>query len=247
MMRTAGARVNHGSVLVHTLRRVVAWTLGLVLLAGTGTALSVAVYPMVTGGASLAVLSGSMTPGLPVGAMAFVRPVDPTSIEPGDVITFQRAPDAPELVTHRVLSVDDTSGAPVFATKGDANEDPDSDPVPASAVRGELWFGVPHLGRFSALLHSPKGAGLLVVLVCAAIAATPGRRPTTTSGEDGGPTDRAGTGPVVPRRPDADLVDAADARTVVMAAVRDRPSLRPSLPAVPPPVPLLDRPRASAG
>ena len=238
-------------MLVHTIRRVVAWTLGLMLLAGTGTALGVAVFPLVTGGSALAVLSGSMTPGLPVGAMAFVLPVEPTSIEPGDVITFQRAPDAPELVTHRVLAVDDTSGVPVFTTKGDANEDADIDPVPASAVRGELWLGVAHLGRLSALLHSPKGAGLLVVLVCAAIAASPGPRRDSSSDVPAGQRDGAEPAPVASRRPDADLVDAADARTVVMAAVpiaASRPAAGPGegRPALPP-LPLLDRPRPSAG
>jgi signal peptidase len=239
------------------LRRVVAWALGLVLVAGTATALGVALFPVVTGGSALAVLSGSMSPGLPVGAMAFVRAVDPATVEPGDVITFQRAPDAPALVTHRVLAVDDSSGVPVFTTKGDANNAADLDPVPASAVRGELWFGVAHLGQLAAILHSPKGAGLLVVLVCAVIAATPGPRPGT------GRVERDGTEPktAVATRPESDLVDAADARTVVMTAVEahprrdaaEQPALgrprgpRPTLPPVPPPVPLLDRPRASAG
>jgi signal peptidase len=235
-------------VLVHTLRRVVAWVLGLVLMASTGTALGIALYPVVTGGSALAVLSGSMTPGLPVGAMAFVRPVDPATVEPGDVITFQRAPGAPELVTHRVVAVDDSSGSPVFTTKGDANEENDVDPVAASAVQGRLWFGVPHLGRVSAILHSPKGVGLLVVMVCAVIAAAPGPRPKATESQpDGVGPDRAGTGGGAPAgAAAADLVDAAEARTVVMAAVDAGPPrgttappqrMRTPLPPVPRPLP----------
>jgi signal peptidase len=204
-----------------------------------------------------------MSPGLPVGAMAFVRPVDPATVEPGDVITFQRAPDAPELVTHRVLAVDDSSGVPVFTTKGDANEDADIDPVAASAVRGELWFGVADLGRLSAILHSPKGAGLLVVLVCAVIAAAPGPRPgTAKAGPDGaGPDGTEAEAAAATGRAAADLVDAAEARTVVMPAVELGPPLpatvqpslarprgaRSGLPPVPRPVALLQRPRASGG
>jgi signal peptidase I len=233
----------HRDVLVHTLRRVVAGVLGLVLLASTATALGIALFPVLTGGSALTVLSGSMSPGLPVGAIAFVRPVDPATVEPGDVITFQRAPDAPELVTHRVLAVDDSSGAPVFTTKGDANEDADVDPVAASAVQGRLWFGVANLGRLSAILHSPKGVGLLVVLVCAVIAAAPGPRPGTAKTGPAGEDPETAAAPV----PANDLVDADNARTVVMLAVDDRPVRRPSLPAVPPPAPLLSRPRASAG
>jgi signal peptidase len=228
----------HRGVLVHTLRRVVAWTLGLVLLASTATALGVALFPVLTGGSALTVLSGSMSPGLPVGAIAFVRPVDVTDVQPGDVITFQRAPGSPELVTHRVVSVDDSSGVPVFTTKGDANEDADIDPVAASAVQGRLWFGAAHLGRLSAILHSPKGVGLLVVLVCAVIAAAPGPRPGTVA---------AGLKTEPGRAPAADdLVDADNARTVVMPPVDPGRSHRPmtqrspvrgALPPVPRPVP----------
>jgi signal peptidase I len=236
-------------VLVHTLRRVVAWVLGLVLVAGTATALGVALFAVVTGGAALAVLSGSMTPGLPVGGMAFVRPVDVASVQPGDVITFQREPGGPELVTHRVLAVDDAGGSPVFTTKGDANEDPDVDPVPASAVRGKLWFGVPHVGRLAAVLHSPKGAGLLVVLVCGVIAAAPGPRPGRTESER---NSRAAAGRELVRAgnaaDEADLVGAADARTVVMPALDDEPSRVRDLSVLPlPPVPPRTTARPSAG
>jgi signal peptidase len=170
--------------------------LGAALLAGTGAALGLVAYPMVTGGQALAVLSGSMTPGLPVGAMVFTEPVeDPATLQVGDVITFQREPDAPELVTHRIIGVDTAGGAPVFTTQGDANEDPDIDPVPASAVRGELSFSVANLGRTAAILQSPKGAGMLIVLVCAVIALSPGPRPArvrhTTPTADPAPPESA--------------------------------------------------------
>lgn len=166
---------------LYTARRVVAGVLGAVLFAGTALALALALYPAVTGGSSLAVLSGSMSPGLPVGTMVFIRPVEPADIEVGDVMTFQPRPDAPELVTHRVIGIDDSGPAPVFTTQGDANRTPDIDAVPASAVRGELWLGVPHLGRLAAVLHSPKGVGVLILLACAVAAASPGkRRPSNT-------------------------------------------------------------------
>ncbi|MGY1609340.1 MULTISPECIES: signal peptidase I [unclassified Geodermatophilus] len=185
--RASAAEPAAGNALVRRLRRLVSWVLGLVLVTSTAAALGIALYPAVTGGSALAVLSGSMTPGLPVGGMVFTRTADTAEVEPGDVITFQRRPGAPELVTHRVVAVDTTSGVPVFTTRGDANDAPDLDPVPASSVRGELWFAVPHLGRLAAVLHSPKGAGLLIVLVCAAVAASPGARPRTSPGHDAHP------------------------------------------------------------
>jgi signal peptidase len=223
---------------LHLARQIAAWALGLVLLAGTAAALGVALYPVVAGGQALAVLSGSMTPGLPVGGMIFTREVDPASVEVGDVITFQNSPDAPELVTHRVIAIDGSSGAPVFTTKGDANEDPDTDPRPASAVRGELWFSVPEVGRITSILHSPKGVGVLVVLVCGLIAVHPGKR----SADD----DKPGTPPGDDESGDRIDVDADSARTVVMAPVVDEQrtlvaaATRPSVPVPPRMTRLLD-------
>ncbi|MGY1739408.1 MULTISPECIES: signal peptidase I [unclassified Blastococcus] len=215
---------------VRALRLVVAWALGLVLLAGTGAALGVALYPTVTGGQALAVLSGSMRPGLPVGGMVFTREVDPATVGVGDVITFQHPSDPTALVTHRVIAVDTSSGSPVFTTQGDANEDPDVDPVPASAVQGELWFSVPQIGRVTAVLHSPRGVGVLVVLVCGLLAAHPGKRPAHDEPDAAAPAD----------------VDADNARTVVMAPVAVEPetllvgAARPAVPVPPRPMRLLD-------
>ncbi|WP_409329276.1 signal peptidase I [Trujillonella humicola] len=217
--------------LLETARRVAAWAIGLVLLAGTATALGVALYPAVTGGQALAVLSGSMTPGLPVGGMVFTREVDPADVEVGDVITFAHPSDPAARVTHRVVAVDAAGGEPVFTTQGDANDAPDRQPVPASAVQGEAWFDVPGVGRLIALLHSAKGVGVLVVLVCGLLAVHPGKRAA-----DGGPDAPAPAGEV----------DADSARTVVMAPVADEPvtllvgAARPKVPVPPRPVRLLD-------
>ncbi|WP_051684020.1 signal peptidase I [Blastococcus sp. URHD0036] len=219
-----------GGAGLHLARRIAAWAIGLVLLTGTATALGVALYPTVTGGQALAVLSGSMTPGLPVGGMVFTRPVDPATVEVGDVITFAHPSNQAALVTHRVVAVDVSAGEPAFTTKGDANEDPDRLPVPASAVRGELVFDVPQVGRLVALLHSTKGVGVLVVLVCGLLAVSPGGRP-----EDDAPTAAP-----LPDGVDADPdgVDADSARTVVMAPVLDEPGtllVRATRPPVPVP------------
>lgn len=171
---------------VRLVRQVLTLLLGTVLLAGTAVALGVALYPRVTDGQALAVLSGSMRPGMEVGAMVFTERVDPAAVEVGDVITFVRPAGRGELVTHRVADVDTSTGSPVFTTKGDANDVADVDPVPASAVVGTPRWVVPELGRWASVVHSPKGLGALVLLVCAVIALSPGRRPGPSA-----PTDEA--------------------------------------------------------
>lgn len=90
--------------------------------------------------------------------------------------------------------------------------------MPAAAVRGRLWFSVAELGRLAAVLHSPKGVGVLVVLVCAAIGVSPGSRSEKVS--VGGPADDIDAGethPVaIPGPAGATLTDA----TVRIVTVR---------------------------
>ncbi|NDI46895.1 signal peptidase I [Goekera deserti] len=170
---------------MRVVRRVVAGLLGLVLLGVTGLALGIALYPRVTGGSALTVLSGSMAPGIPVGALVLTRAVDPSTVVVGDVVTYQRATGV--LVTHRVVAVDGTGATLSFTTRGDANADADADPVPAGDVRGVLWSAVPGLGRFAVLAHSPTGAGVLVLLACAVLAVSPGRQLPRPADELPGP------------------------------------------------------------
>jgi len=177
MMRSVVGVAQHRGVrsAVRSLRLLLAWGFGLLLLGTTATALGVAFYPQVSGGQALAVLSGSMEPDVPVGAMVFTQPVDPDEVAVGQVITFVRPGGAGELVTHRVVGVDTTGPERAFTTQGDANDVADLATVPASSVVGTPRWVVPELGRQAAVLHSPKGLGALVLLVCAVVALAPGR------------------------------------------------------------------------
>ena len=220
---------------VHALRRVTAALLGLLLFGATAGALAIAVYPTVTSGKAMAVLSGSMTPTYPVGAMVFTRPVGPGQVAVGDVITFQRPSNPSELVTHRVVAIDTSTGAPVFTTKGDANNAADLDPVPASALQGRLWFGVPQLGRIAAILHSPQGLGFLVLVICGVVALSPGKKPgpargaaTTRDRSDG----EAGRIPADVDRTEA--IALPQARSLPLPPVPLSPSRRlPPVPSLP--------------
>lgn len=144
--------------------------------------------PRAAGATPLVVLTGSMAPGMPAGSVAVVRPVDPRSLRAGDVVTYEVAGGG-ALITHRVVATGhDASGALQLTTRGDANDD-DDQPVPASAVRGELWYSVPWVGYASDLLRGSlggvservvavllAGAGLLAYAVSQVLAAARERR-----------------------------------------------------------------------
>jgi signal peptidase len=184
----------------------------------------------------MTVLSGSMAPTYPVGSMVFTRPVQPEGVKAGDVITFRWPSDPSELVTHRVVAVDTSTGSPVFTTKGDANDAADLDPVPAANVQGRLWFGVPQLGRIAAVLHSPQGLGFLVLLVCAVVAVSPGKRPDPAEPS----TDDEAREKAPSRLPDAGDVETTTVlptvdRAAVPRAMSPRPPVPPRSPASRPP------------
>lgn len=102
------------------------------------------------------VKGGSMKPTLNVGDVVIIGPVD-GAIKPGRIISY-KIDD--ELVIHRVVSVQDG----MIQTKGDANEDPDLQPVPISDVEGVFLCRVPYLGVLSSFVRTPVGWGVLVVL-----------------------------------------------------------------------------------
>lgn len=105
------------------------------------------------------VLSGSMEPTIPVGSEIVLREADASTIEKGDIITFNRPGQAGQLVTHRVVAVvtDPTSGQRAFLTKGDANAVSDNWRIPATGRGLEYVFHVALLGYVFAMLQSPLG------------------------------------------------------------------------------------------
>lgn len=142
-------------------------TLGLVMFLVMFLAITVFVLPLAFGWRLVVVLSGSMEPALPVGALIVTEPVDPAHVSVGDII-FYRAPIEPDvMITHRVVEVLD-GDSPGFRTQGDANEEEDNFIVPAENATGRVRLSVPrvgyilsHTGQF---VRTRLGLGLLMGL-----------------------------------------------------------------------------------
>lgn len=137
-------------------------TIVLILLLGVAATI---LAPMLLGYKEMAVLSGSMEPNIPVGSIVYVKPMEASQLEAGDVCTYMLA-DGSNYVTHRVVSVDPESQT--LITQGDANEVPDGD-VAFSQVLGEAQFHLPYLGFIAINAKTPKGilaiCGVLVVVI----------------------------------------------------------------------------------
>lgn len=137
------------------------------LLAAIAFAVTVlVVLPRAVHGTPLTVLTGSMSPDIPVGSVVIDRPVDPGTLHVGDIATYQKAPGVAVYITHRITKIDTSKKTTMFTFKGDANRGPDLAPVPATAIRGKVWIHVPYLGSIRDAIHTKGGiAGLATIVL----------------------------------------------------------------------------------
>ena len=111
------------------------------------------------------VLSGSMEPTYHVGALIYVKSVDYTELEAGDVITFML--DENTVATHRITEVvpdEDDPDVLRFRTKGDANDSEDASLVPYKNVIGTPVFTIPCLGYVANYIQNPPGTYIAIAV-----------------------------------------------------------------------------------
>ncbi len=116
------------------------------------------------------VLSSSMEPAVPVGAVVVTVPVPKGDLVSGDVITYQRAEEPDIAVTHRIVRLTGVAGALIARTRGDANLVDDPWEVTLSATVLRVSGYVPLAGYALMFAQSPTGR-LLTIIVPALILA----------------------------------------------------------------------------
>lgn len=101
------------------------------------------------------IISGSMEPEIDIGDVVIVRRVEPEQVVLGDVIQYREI-ERDVRINHRVIEIrEDERGLPLFITKGDANANPDSDPVLAEQLTGKVVHVVPRIGWITIVLRRP--------------------------------------------------------------------------------------------
>ena len=111
------------------------------------------------------VMSGSMEPNYPVGALIYVQPVNYKELKVGDVISYV-ANDDKTVVTHRIAEIErDKDDADVlrFRTKGDANSSADAKLVHYKNVLGTPVIVIPNIGYFAHNIQQPPGVYIALV------------------------------------------------------------------------------------
>lgn len=136
-----------------------------VILAACAAIALAVIVPRIFGATPYTIISGSMQPELPAGTVVIVRPVDPSTISVGDIVTVQLESGIDTVVTHRVHEIRyQLTGEVQFVTKGDANDLPDDEPRLPVQIRGEVWYHIPYLGYVSTALTGSQRNGLLTLV-----------------------------------------------------------------------------------
>lgn len=102
------------------------------------------------------VLSGSMEPTIMTGDLAISKVVDDTNnLKVGDIISFKTADNI--VITHRIVEIDKDGTEKIYITKGDNNNEKDSEPVTASMIEGIYVTKINGLGNIAMFIQKPVG------------------------------------------------------------------------------------------
>lgn len=155
--RTSSSRrpIKKGGMFIPALCNVIGT---LILIAVIATSIPLAV-PALLGYEIYNVTSGSMEPTLPVGSVIYVKPVEPETVQSGDIIAYYV--DA-VVVTHRVVENRFVEGE--FVTKGDANEMEDFTNTHYRDLIGVVMYHFPFLGDYLMIYSNPITKIYLMVL-----------------------------------------------------------------------------------
>ena len=115
------------------------------LLAVVASLLLWGLVPAVLGWQPQLILTGSMEPRIMPGDLVVTRPVDPSTLHLGQVVTVDDPDhDDGRTRTHRIVRIDDHGD---LVLRGDNNPMDDSSPVPLDTVHGVGVLRVPFVGR----------------------------------------------------------------------------------------------------
>ena len=109
------------------------------------------------------VYGGSMGASLPNGSIGITRQIDAESIDIGDVVALKKSSHSLP-VLHRVIAIDTSSGTAKFVTQGDANKEPDAEPVALQGPGDKVVFSIPWLGYLVHFARSGAGRALLLII-----------------------------------------------------------------------------------
>ena len=132
-------------------------------------------YVTIFGCSVFHVVSGSMEPEIPVGALIISQKTEIEDIEVGDIISFRSLESYMQgsIVTHRVVEIHKKDGELALVTQGDANNSMDAYYVTRDNLVGRIIYHTPD-GNFITSLYGflTNKAGFFVIVIVPVILLT---------------------------------------------------------------------------
>ena len=100
----------------------------------------------------------SMEPELKKGDAIIIKKVAEDQLRVNDIVTFKING---EIITHRIVRIDEVNSEKFYITKGDNNNVEDSDELRFSDIEGKQIIKIPHLGNIVAGLKN----GIVIIFV----------------------------------------------------------------------------------
>ncbi len=117
--------------------------------------------PSVFGLSPVIVLSGSMSPTFDTNAIIFIKEVDTSTLEVGDVICYITSGTA---ITHRIYDIIEENGTVRYTTKGDANNVTDTLSVYPEQVQGVYIGHIAGIGALAMFMQTTTGMVVFIAI-----------------------------------------------------------------------------------
>lgn len=115
------------------------------------------------------VVSGSMEPQIPTGALVLTSDVAAADLRVGDVVTVP-VRNGGGLVTHRIVAIEPIDHGVRLTLQGDANAAPDPDTHDV-AHAGRVVATIPYVGFVATMIRTPFGIAGIVLFAAAVVVA----------------------------------------------------------------------------
>ncbi|QCB49038.1 signal peptidase I [Rhodococcus sp. PAMC28707] len=126
------------------------------------------VIPRISGSTPYTVLTSSMRPTYPPGALVVVKPAEVDELVVGTAVTYQIRSGEADVVTHRIVATRQSGGGETtYVTRGDNNGADDEDPVQLGQIRGKVWYSVPYMGYVNNWLNGEQRKITVTVILIA--------------------------------------------------------------------------------
>ena len=111
----------------------------------------------------LTVMSGSMEPRIKLGSVVVVAKRADYNVD--EVVTFRSGEFPSQTITHKIITAESREdGKKVFTTKGESNNDADSQKIGKESIVGKVIFVVPYIGFLVGFIKTPAGSTLLIII-----------------------------------------------------------------------------------